>query len=101
MILLIRGVWGHAPPEKCSNLGAQKLLFSAGHFQEINMRKGQYFIVYFTSLGFNISKVQYLRKKKGQNSDALKKVTSRGQDVCPSDWQIHQNNAKDLSIILI
>ena len=62
MILLTRGVWGHAPPEKCSNLGAQKLLFSAGHFQEINMRKGQYFIVYFTSLVFNIGKVQYLRK---------------------------------------
>ena len=79
MILLIRGVWGHAPPEKCSNLGAQKLLFSAGHFQEINMRKGQYFIVYFTSLGFNISKVQYLRKKKGKTVMPSRRLQAEGK----------------------
>ena len=47
-----------------------------------------------------ISKVKCLQKK-GQNSDALKKVTSIGQDICPSDRQMHQNNAKDLSVILI
>ena len=49
-----------------------------------------------------ISKVKCLQKK-GQNSDALKKVTSRGQDIliCPSDRQMHQNDAKDLSVILI
>ena len=69
MILLTRGVrcGDMLPPEKCSNLGAQKLpflSFSTGHFQEINMRKRQYFIVYFTSLVFNIGKVQYLRKKR-------------------------------------
>ena len=97
MVLLTRGVWGHGPPRKISNLGAQKLpfpAFSTGVFKDINMRKRQYYI---SSV---ISKVKCLQKK-GQNSDTLKKVTSRGKDICPSDRQMHQNNAKDLSIILI
>ena len=39
--------------------------------------------------------------KKGKTaSDALKKVTSKGRDVCP-DGQIHQNNERGLSIILL
>ena len=42
-------------------------------------------------------------EKKEQNSDAIKKVTSNaeGETVYPSDGQIHQNNAKDLSFIPI
>ena len=46
MVLLTRGVWGHVPPRKISNLGAQKLpfpAFSTGVFKYINMRKRQYF----------------------------------------------------------
>lgn len=52
MVLLTKGVWGHGPPRKISNLGAQKLpfpAFSTGVFKDINMRKRQYFIVFFTS----------------------------------------------------
>ena len=42
-------------------------------------------------------------EKKEQNSDAIKKVTSNaeGETVYPSDGQIHQSSAKDLSFIPI
>lgn len=56
-------------------------------------------VFYFSSF---IGKVLCLREKRAKTaSDALKKVTSKGRDVCSSDGQIHQNNERGLSIILL
>ena len=67
MVLLTRGVWGHGPPRKISNLGAQKLpfpAFSTGVLSKINMRKRQYFIFSFTSLVLSVRRNVYRKKGK-------------------------------------
>ena len=80
MVLLTRGVWGHVPPRKISNLGAQKLpipTFSTGVFKYINMRKRQYFIVYFTSLVLSVRWNVY--RKKGKTVIPSRRLQAEGK----------------------
>ena len=74
------------------------LAFSAEHFQQLNMKENYFSLIYVPSV---IGRLQCLREKRGKTVTPSREVTRKWQDVFPLDWQIHQYNANDISIIPI